>query len=851
MMINSAKTTKDSKNYNTDNRSYQSQKSINIHSSFQCSDDCHELLYSSEGYDEDFADSAYLNNPITLDVDRFAHLALHKNKEQSIEFIKDIENQINLKSSPERFSYLHPILQKINEYRYFNRVNYLYIPDILFQHCILLIENIPDSEEEFYSYYEYLKNIFCYISSVNFMPKYAFNSAINYYKHWRFIIYLENLHVLFDDLKNICKRNSYRAKITQRLNQQQFVVEAESDNYIFTDVTEKCQDKISEKSFVMITYYQEDSFSGSNSNSNEKEKQKEHDLHKSGESVSLSILSMNTKKYFKVTKIGYISKVEDENSAVIYFIFLPSNPTQSKHLLHQFIEITKIGNYTPFNIQSEALSSFCGPRVCDYINTLENLIFSSFNLMQSGVNNSTICNSILKDLNAKNTTDYDSMVKMPPKFLFPNFKFKINSDQEISYTQAQMKAINAAMINSLTLIQGPPGTGKTLVAVEIIKNWVIQRPDLKILVTADSNEASNKIYKELIKRNLNAFRYDRTIKLREVKNLDSYDIFVMTNLKSIAEFRGMKFERILIDESTQSCEVSSIVPISRNCSQLVLVGDHKQLPPTVLSAEAEKKGSNISLFERLINFGIKPYLLDVQFRMHPSISQFPNQVFYEGLIKNHETCQSRETIPGFPWPNKNFNVAFINVPAQERFQQNRKSFYNEDEIYLIRRIIQLVVENNSIINERNSRFRNFKNQNDTGKNFDSYSKNTDNTISIGVITPYSLQKFALFDEVKEMEAYFNFNNEQVYYHIDTVDGFQGQEMDLIIFSSVRANRKMKIGFLADKRRINVALTRAKRGLIVVGDYLTLRSDETWSMWFDWVQENKLRLEIEDFEKEFL
>jgi regulator of nonsense transcripts 1 len=103
----------------------------------------------------------------------------------------------------------------------------------------------------------------------------------------------------------------------------------------------------------------------------------------------------------------------------------------------------------------------------------------------------------------------------------------------------------------------------------------------------------------------------------------------------------MTFDRVLVDEATQATEPAVLVPLMRGCRQLVLVGDHCQLPPTVLSTRAEEEGHGVPLFSRMVACGVPPFMLDTQYRMHPRIAMFPSDLFYGGLLKNGVSAPER------------------------------------------------------------------------------------------------------------------------------------------------------------------------------------------------------------------
>lgn len=263
--------------------------------------------------------------------------------------------------------------------------------------------------------------------------------------------------------------------------------------------------------------------------------------------------------------------------------------------------------------------------------------------------------------------------------------------------ESQQSALNASKKQLLTLIQGPPGTGKTTTAVEIVLEWLRSNPST-ILACADSNIAVDILHSEFMKAGIKAIRigpgYDDKNDFKLDKNYKIYNSYYMTkqfhnanNIRfgimkrmlqdaqvvcatcvgSTSDFlKGMNFQRVIIDEVTQATEMSTLIPLIRGCHQLVLIGDHKQLPPTVISTFAQSKGMTISLFERLIRQGIKPYLLSTQYRMHPSIALFPSYQFYNHKLINGIGDEHRLMVPGFAWPSNHIRVALINVVGSEQ-----------------------------------------------------------------------------------------------------------------------------------------------------------------------------------------
>ena len=430
--------------------------------------------------------------------------------------------------------------------------------------------------------------------------------------------------------------------------------------------------------------------------------------------------------------------------------------------------------------------------------------------------------------------------------------------------EPQLIASKAAIERRLTLIQGPPGTGKTHTAVRILESWAKQDVGT-ILAVADSNVAVDNLLEGLLARGVRSVRLGQPVKVREklrqatmdaqmeihplrrdletqlelneklnrrissmkgkekglahrdikkgwkeirrIENqirddiLDRTQIVCCTCIGSGNEILdGRRFSQVLIDEATQATEPASLVPLIRGARQIVLVGDHKQLPPTVLSFRAEENGLKRSLFERLVDLGIEPFLLTKQYRMHPSISKFPNKQFYSGKLIDGINANSRPAPAGLLWPDWENPVAFIPVDGGELVSPDGTSRENPVEVSWVLKIINDLLEAGELTKK-----------------------------DIGIITPYAGQVRAIRNSMDE-------KLDDV--EVRTVDGYQGREKEVIIFSCVRSNPEGNVGFLAEPRRLNVALTRAKRGLIVIGDPATLRSDKNWQAWLEYIRNSK-------------
>ena len=257
---------------------------------------------------------------------------------------------------------------------------------------------------------------------------------------------------------------------------------------------------------------------------------------------------------------------------------------------------------------------------------------------------------------------------------------------------------------------------------------------------------------------------------------------------------NIEFETVIIDEAAQSIELSALIPLKYGCAKCIMVGDPKQLPPTVLSREAARFQYEQSLFVRMqANGPNHVHLLDTQYRMHPEISMFPCQAFYDSrLIDGPNMAILRSA----PWHQSDIlgPYRFFNVEGQE--QRYSTSLVNIAEVEVALQLFERLTTD--------CRGLNFK-----GK--------------VGVITPYKSQ-------LKELRNQFGARfGETIFDAIEfnTTDAFQGRESEIIIFSCVRASINKGIGFLSDIRRMNVGITRAKSSLWVLGNARSLIKGEFW------------------------
>ncbi len=282
--------------------------------------------------------------------------------------------------------------------------------------------------------------------------------------------------------------------------------------------------------------------------------------------------------------------------------------------------------------------------------------------------------------------------------------------------------------------------------------------------------------------------------------LEGAQVILATNSTAGSDYlRPFEFDVVFIDEATQSTEPSCLIPMVKG-QKWILAGDHKQLPPTVISEKAQPY-LQYTLFERLIDiYGERVVsMLTVQYRMNEKIMHFPNKEFYGGkLIAAPQVARWTIRDLGISIP-ENLDgemrtilepenvVLFVHVDGQEYQKRGSTSYLNEEEARKVKSIVESLLK----IGLREEH--------------------------IGVISPYDDQVVHLMDL---LEAYENLE-------IKTVDGFQGREKEVIIISFVRANERGEIGFLNDLRRLNVAITRPRKKLIMVGNERTLSSHRTY------------------------
>ena len=408
--------------------------------------------------------------------------------------------------------------------------------------------------------------------------------------------------------------------------------------------------------------------------------------------------------------------------------------------------------------------------------------------------------------------------------------------------QSQKTAIRYAMGRQCSAIEAPPGTGKTTVA-SALTYLLLKQGVRRILVCAPSNIAADNLTLSLMKTGAFASTFKlvrmyaryierdperkpvsptitrhalhhlvkgkqpgkRNNKKRiEDKTLQQAHVVCCTCISSgDIRLKGKEFDAVIIDECTQANDTEALVPICRAKSMVVIFGDRKQLGPIVKNKKNRKSKFTLSFFERMV-FNHGHAYLNVQYRMHPAISEFPLATFYDNKVTNGVTAQQRNIAEDKEcciFPNSNLPIVFIsslqgaNATRRDELGPNGISYVNDFECSIIQEVLTYLFRLN--------------------------------------ISPKQIEIIAMYEEQRcHLNKYLQIpdlpsnasSKETAKVEVRTVDGFQGRENDFVIISCVRSNKSNKIGFLSDQRRLNVALTRARCGLIIIGDHSTLQSN---------------------------
>ena len=438
--------------------------------------------------------------------------------------------------------------------------------------------------------------------------------------------------------------------------------------------------------------------------------------------------------------------------------------------------------------------------------------------------------------------------------------------------RTQEEAVNKVLrAKDVAIVHGPPGTGKTTTLVEAIYETL--RRENQVLVCAQSNMAVDWISEKLVDRGINvlrignptrvndkmlSFTYERRFEAhpdyellwairKAIRELRAHrkrgdekyhqklerlkeratELEVRINAQLFGEARviactlvgsanrlleGQKFGTLFIDEAAQALEAACWIPL-RRVSRVILAGDHCQLPPTVKSFAALKAGLGKTLMERIVDN--KPEvvtLLKMQYRMNEEIMRFSSDWFYGNQVESAPEVKFRSIL------DLDIPMTWVDT-SQFQLPENEESLFKE----------QFVGESFGRINKAEAELTLMALEtyfNKIGK-----QRILDERIDVGVISPYRAQVQYLRRLLKKKDFF------KPYRHlisVNTVDGFQGQERDVILISLVRANDEGQIGFLRDLRRMNVAITRARMKLIILGDASTMTRHPFYKKLYEYI-----------------
>ncbi|XP_069562717.1 putative helicase mov-10-B.2 [Brachyistius frenatus] len=412
------------------------------------------------------------------------------------------------------------------------------------------------------------------------------------------------------------------------------------------------------------------------------------------------------------------------------------------------------------------------------------------------------------------------------------------------------------------LVFGPPGTGKTMTLVEAIKRIVKTQSACNVLVCAPSNSAtdhlcekilegkidSNKVYRfyalnfpvanipQNLKSCCNLNRETNTLEIPPKEELMTYQIMAATLITVGRLVSGGippgHYTYIFLDEAGQATETESIIPIAgllrpQTC-QVVLAGDPKQLGPSITSRIAEKHGLGVSLLERLMRdislykyhetYGFNNRFVTKllkNYRSHPAILKIPNELFYRGEL---QPCAHQKKSLYRKWellPNKGFPMIFHGVAGTYEREPDSPSGYNMAEVEVLKEYLKSLIDT-----------------------LHKKGVDTIETGEIGIIAPYRKQVEKIQTALQTDKDLIKENLKNI--TVGTVEKFQGKEFNVILVSAVRSNPKLTehdqrftLGFVSDEKRFNVAITRARALLIVVGDPRVLKINQTWNKFIDY------------------
>lgn len=432
---------------------------------------------------------------------------------------------------------------------------------------------------------------------------------------------------------------------------------------------------------------------------------------------------------------------------------------------------------------------------------------------------------------------------------------------------AQEHAVSEVLrARDVAVVHGPPGTGKTTTLVEAVCE--VLRRENQVLICAQSNMAVDWISEKLIERGVSVLRVGNPLRMTDEMLAHSYErrfsdhpdyphlwalrrqirqLYALPRRSRPASFRskidalrekasslewrirqqlfeetravtctlvgsasqlldGLHFHTLFIDEAAQALEAACWIAI-RRADRIVLAGDHQQLPPTVKCPAAARGGLSRTMMEQIVSHCPETVtLLDVQYRMNETLMTFPSRWFYGGRVKSAPEVRHRGILD-FDVPATWIDTDYLDDAGQEEFVGEGYGRVNKAEAELTLQVLRDYIRRigpDRMMDER---------------------------IDFGIISPYRAQVQFLRRLLRHDEELRPFRQMMT---VNTVDGFQGQERDVVLISLVRANDKGQIGFLGDLRRMNVAMTRARMKLIILGHAPTLCRHTFYKALFDYI-----------------
>ena len=481
----------------------------------------------------------------------------------------------------------------------------------------------------------------------------------------------------------------------------------------------------------------------------------------------------------------------------------------------------------------------------------------------------------LKQASAQREKVEGNLIKILTGVESPRFKASRFPDLARGLNPSQQSAVeNILSAHELAVLHGPPGTGKTTTLVQAVK--VLLHEHQKILVVAPSNTAVDLLSEKIAEEGINVIRVGNPARVSEklmsltldskvsqhsstkelkrlrkqaaefrdmahkykrhfgkaereqrkalfeearsiMKQVEGVEQYIIDDLLSRARVitatlvganhstvKNLKYQAAVIDEAGQALEPACWIPILK-AEKLVIAGDPYQLPPTIKSTEAAARGLATTLLEKLIKLHPEAVsLLEIQYRMNETIMGFSSKVFYENKLKADSSVANHVLFPA------DLPLCFVDTAGCgfEEKTEGTSTVNPEEAVFLFTHLTQLVSELKQHVE-------------------------TESFPTIAIISPYKEQINVLKELLLQTPALFGYGDK---ISVNTIDSFQGQERDIVYISMTRSNTDNRIGFLSEIRRMNVAMTRARKKLVVIGDSATLSQSPFYAEFIRYAEE---------------